>query len=96
MFEIVPAKTRPPEPYAVHRGCFPISGRLGNAKLDARAYVAASRRGGKALCEILTAADAIPLPVTGPRVDHNLSRHGSVRPSLQRNGNRTWSLSFGV
>ena len=44
MFEIVPAKTRPPEPYAVHHGCLQISGRLGNMKLDARAYVATSIR----------------------------------------------------
>ena len=89
MFEIVPAKTRPPEPYAVHRGCFPISGKLGNAKLGARAYVAASRRSGKALYEILTVVDAIPLPMAGPRVDRDLSRRGSVRPSHQQGCNRS-------
>ena len=44
--------------------------------------------GGKALCEILIAADTIP-PMTGPRIESKLSRHGSVRPSLQRDGNRT-------
>ena len=37
----------------------------------------------KTLCEILTAADAILLPMVGPRVNDNLSRHGSVQPSLQ-------------
>ena len=36
---------------------------------------------GKVLYEVLTATDAIPLPMTGPRIDHNLFRHGSVRPS---------------
>ena len=51
---------------------------------------------GKTLCEVLTAADTIPLPMTGSRVDDGLSRHGSVRPSVQRGGNRVWSRSFGV
>ena len=46
---------------------------------------------GKVLYEVLTATDAIPLPMTGPRIDHNLFRHGSVRPSLQRDGSCTWS-----
>ena len=39
---------------------------------------------GKTLYEILTVAGAMLLPMAGPRVDCNLSRHGSVRPSLQR------------
>ena len=81
MFEIVPAKTRPPEPYAVHRGCFPISGRLGNAKLDARAYVAASRRGGKALYEILTVVDAIPLPIPSNKNARSPQRETGNWPS---------------
>ena len=34
-------------------------------------------------------ADAIPLPMTGPKVDDSLSRHGSVQPSLQQSNNRT-------
>ena len=33
---------------------------------------------GKALCEISTVADTIPPSMAGSRVDHNLSRHGSV------------------
>ena len=41
---------------------------------------------GKTLCEILTVADAMLLPMAGSRVDGNLFRHGSVRPSLQRGG----------
>ena len=52
--------------------------------------------GGKTLCEILTVADAIPLSMTDPRVNDSSSRHDSVRPSLQRSGNRTWGRSFGV
>ena len=52
--------------------------------------------GGKTLYEVLTVADAIPLPMAGPRVDDDLSQRGSVRPFLQRDGNRTWSRSFGV
>ena len=43
---------------------------------------------GKTLCEILTVADAMSLPIAGPRVDQDLPRRGSVRPSLQRGGNR--------
>ena len=46
---------------------------------------------GEALYEILTIADAIPLPVAGPRADGNLFWHGSVRPPLQRGGNHIWS-----
>ena len=46
---------------------------------------------GKTLCEILTAADAMSLSMAGPRIDGNLSRHISARPSLQRSGSRTWS-----
>ena len=46
---------------------------------------------GKTLCEILTVAGAIPLPMVGPRVDRKLSRRGSVRPFLQRDDSRTWS-----
>ena len=45
---------------------------------------------GKILCEILTAADTMLLPMTRPRVDDNLFRHSSVRPSLQWSGGRTW------
>ena len=45
--------------------------------------------GVKTLCKILTVADAMPLPMAGPRVDRKLSRHGSVRLSLQRDGSRT-------
>ena len=44
---------------------------------------------GKTLYDILTVADAIPLPMAGPRVDQNLFQHGSVRSFLQRDGNRT-------
>ena len=50
----------------------------------------------KTLCKILTVADAMPSPMTGPRVDRNLPRHGSVRLSPSRGGNRIWSQSFGV
>ena len=50
----------------------------------------------KTLCEILTAADGMPLPIAGSRVDDSLPRHGSVRPSLQRGGGRAWGRSFGV
>ena len=32
--------------------------------------------GSKTLCEILTVADAIPLPMADPMVDNKLSRHG--------------------
>ena len=52
--------------------------------------------GGKILCEILTAVDAIPLSVADLRVDQNLSRHGSVRPPLQRGGNRSGAGCRGV
>ena len=52
--------------------------------------------GGKTLCEVLTVADAIPLLMAGPRVDDNLLWYGSVRPFLQRDGNRTGGRSFGV
>ena len=41
--------------------------------------------------EVLTAAVTMPLPMPGPSVDDNLSRHGSVRPSPQWGGNRTRS-----
>ena len=47
--------------------------------------------GGKTSCEILTVADSMPPPLAGPRVDRKLSRHDSVRPPLQREGNRIWS-----
>ena len=47
--------------------------------------------GAKTLCEILTVADVMPLPMAGSRIDGNLSQHGSVRPPLQRGGSRTWS-----
>ena len=43
---------------------------------------------GKTLCEVLTVADTIPPSMAGSRVDYNLFRRGSVRPSLQRGGNR--------
>lgn len=43
----------------------------------------------KTLCKILTVADTMPLLMAGPRVDRKLSRHGSVRLSLQRDGSRT-------
>ena len=46
---------------------------------------------GKTLCEVLAAADAMPLHMAGPSVDGSLSRHGFAWPSLQRNGNRTRS-----
>ena len=46
-----------------------------------------SGSGGKTLCEILTVADVMPLPMADPRSDGNLSRHNSVRQSLQRDGN---------
>ena len=46
---------------------------------------------GKTLCEILTVADAMPLSMADPRVDHSLSQHGSVWPHLQLEGNRIWS-----
>ena len=46
---------------------------------------------GKTLCEVLTVADAMLLPMAGSRADGSLFRHGSVRPSLQRGGNRTWN-----
>ena len=42
--------------------------------------------GGKTLCKILTVADTMPLPMADPRVDGNSSRHGYVRPPLQRGG----------
>ena len=45
--------------------------------------------GDKTLCEVLTVADAILLPMAGPRVDTKLSRHGSVQPFSQLGGNRT-------
>ena len=45
----------------------------------------------KTLCEILTVADAMPLSMAGPRVDCNLSRHGSMRPSIQRGISRARS-----
>ena len=48
------------------------------------------------LYEVLTAADAMPLPTAGSRVDYNLSRHGSVQPSPQQGGSRAWSRSFGA
>ena len=38
---------------------------------------------GKTLCEILTVADAMSLPMADPRVDQNLSRYGSMWPSIQ-------------
>ena len=44
--------------------------------------------GGKTLCEVFTVADTMPPPMTSPRVDGNLSLHGSVRLSLQRGSNR--------
>ena len=44
--------------------------------------------GGKTLCEVFTVADAMPSLMASPRVDGNLFLHGSVRPSLQRGGNR--------
>ena len=47
--------------------------------------------GGKTLCEVLTVADAMSLSMAGSRVDCNLSRHGSVRPPLQRGGSRIWN-----
>ena len=59
-------------------------------------YILGLLWGDKTLCEILAAANAIPLPMAGSRVDDNLSRHGSVRQFLQRDSNRTWSRSFGV
>ena len=46
---------------------------------------------GKALSEVLAVADNISLPMAGPRVNHKLSRHGPVRPPLQRDNNRIWS-----
>ena len=53
-----------------------------------RHFVCYFNGSGKALHEALTVADAISLPIAGPRVDGNLSRHGSVRLSTQRKGNR--------
>ena len=50
----------------------------------------------KTLCKILTVADAMPLPMAGPRVHRKLSRHGSVRLSLQRDGSRTKADYHGV
>ena len=47
---------------------------------------------GKMLSEVLTVADAIPLPMAGPGVDGNLSQHGSVRMSLQWSCSRTRNL----
>ena len=47
--------------------------------------------GDKTLCEILTAADAMPLSMAGSRVDRKLFQHGYVRPPLQPGGNRIWS-----
>ena len=41
------------------------------------------------MCEVLTVADAMPLPMAGSKVDGNLPQHGSVRPSLQQGGSRT-------
>ena len=38
----------------------------------------------KTLCEILTVVGAMPLFITGTRVDCNLPRRGSVRSSFQR------------
>ena len=46
---------------------------------------------GKTLHEVLAVADAISPSMAGPRADQNLSRHGSVRQSFQRDGNHTWS-----
>ena len=42
----------------------------------------------KTLCEILTAADAMPPSMASSEVDGNLSWHGSVRPPLQQRGSR--------
>ena len=54
----------------------------------AKAHIFTRCKGaGKAIYEILTAAAAILLPMTGPRVNHNLFQHGSVWPSPQRGGN---------
>ena len=44
------------------------------------------------LSEVLTVADAIPLPMAGPGVDGSLSQHGSVRMSLQWGCSRTRNL----
>ena len=53
------------------------------------------RVAGKTLCEILTAAGAMPLPVASLRVDCSLFRHGSVRLSFQRGGNRAAAGGLG-
>ena len=45
--------------------------------------------GGKTLCKVLMVADTISLPMTDPRVDRKLPRHGSARPSIQLGGNCT-------
>ena len=47
--------------------------------------------GGETLCEVLTVADAMPLPMAGPRADQDLPRRGSVQPSIQRGDDRTRS-----
>ena len=51
---------------------------------------------GKALCEILTVADSVPLPMADSRVGLKLPRHDSVRPSPWRGGDRIRSRLFGV
>ena len=44
---------------------------------------------GKTLHEILTVVDTMPLLMEDSRVDGNLSRHGSVRLSVQQGGSRS-------
>ena len=56
-----------------------------------RHFVCYFNGSGKTLHEVLTVADAISLPIAGPRVNGSLSRHGSVRLSPQRKDNRIWS-----
>ena len=46
---------------------------------------------GKTLCEVLAAADVMPLHMAGSRVDGNSSRRYFMRSPLQRDGYRTWS-----
>ena len=62
------------------------------------AHLGLLKVGGKTLCEILTVANAMPLPMAGSRVDDNLPRHGSARLSPQRSHPEpvVWCLGSGT